>query len=359
MEPSTETVDVAVVAEHPTRNRLLAGILALLVLHAFEVAAVLVVPFLLAVLLSLMLSPAVRFLCDWSFPRVLAVVLVMLLTLTVVGSLLASLAGPARDWAEQVPTSIGRIEHALSALRSPLREATEAGEQLARLTDIDDESRLQRVVAAGPSRMAQMLQATPAALGSLVATLVLIFIFLVKGDGLLRKLVELAPALHLKKDIVIATRSAQSELSNYMVTITAINATLGMLLAAALWGLGVDTPLLWGGVAAILNFVPFVGPMLVIVILTVVGFGQFEALLPALAVPAAFVLLNALEELVTPQIVGRRLALDPVVVFLALMLCGWLWGPAGLLLAMPLLTCVRIIAERVPNWSPLAKLLSS
>jgi len=207
--------------------------------------------------------------------------------------------------------------------------------------------------------MAQMLQATPAALGSLVATLVLIFIFLVKGDGLLRKLVELAPALHLKKDIVIATRSAQSELSNYMVTITTINAALGLLLAAALWGLGVDTPLLWGGVAAILNFVPFVGPMLVIVILSVVGFGLFETLLPALAVPASFVLLNALEELVTPQIVGRRLALDPVVVFLALMLCGWLWGPAGLLLAMPLLTCVRIIAERVPHWNPLAKLLSS
>jgi predicted PurR-regulated permease PerM len=99
--------------------------------------------------------------------------------------------------------------------------------------------------------------------------------------------------------------------------------------------------------------------MLLIVILTVVGFGQFDTVLPALAVPAAFVLLNALEELVTPQIVGRRLALDPVMVFLARMLCGWLWGPAGLLLAMPLMTCLRIIAERIPDWSPLAKLLAS
>lgn len=359
MSVPSETVDVAVVAEHPTRNRLLAGILALLLLHACAVAAVLVVPLLLAVLLSLMLSPAVRFLCDWKFPRVLAVVLVMVLTLTLVGSLFAGLARPARDWAEQVPRSISRIERALSALRPPLREATEAGEQIAKLTDIDGETGLQRVVAAGPSRMTQMLQATPAMLGSLIATLVLIFIFLVKGDGLLRKLVELAPALHLKKDIVIATRSAQSELSTYIITITAINATLGLLLAAALWGLGVDSPLLWGGIAAIVNFVPFVGPMLVIVILTVVGFGQYDSVLPALAVPAAFVLLNALEELVTPQIVGRRLALDPVMVFLALMLCGWLWGPAGLLLAMPLLTCLRIVAERIPNWSPLAKLLSS
>jgi len=354
-----EAVDVSVVAEHPTRNRLLAGILTLLILHACAMAAVLVVPFLMALLLSLMLSPAVRLICRWRLPRALAVTLVMLIALTLVGSLLGSLISPARNWAQQVPTAITRMEHALSDLRSPLRVVTEAGEQFAKLADIDGESGLQRVVEAGPSRMAQMLQATPGALGSLVATLVLIFIFLLRGDGLLRKLVELAPALHLKKDIVLATRSAQHELSTYMITITTINAALGLLLASVLWWLGVEDPLLWGAIAGILNFIPFVGPMLVILILTVVGFGHFTTALPALAVPAAFVILNALEELVTPQIVGHRLALDPIVVFLALMLCGWLWGPTGLLLAMPLLTCARIIAERIPNWSPLAKLLGS
>jgi len=355
----TDAIDVAVVAEHPTRNRLLAGILALLALHACAVAAVLVVPFLLAVLLSLMLSPAVRLLCNWKVPRVVAVALTITTTLSLIGFLLGSLVGPARDWAEQVPTSIGRIEQALIALRSPMREATRAGEQLAKLTDMDGDSRVQRVVAAGPSKLAQMMSATPGAIGSLIATLVLIFIFLLKGDGLLRKLVELAPALHLKKDIVIATRSAQRELSTYVVTITAINTALGLALAGALWWLGVANPLLWGGVTAILNFVPFVGPMLVMVILTVVGFGQFASVLPALAVPLAFAAVKSVEEVVTPQIVGRRLALDPVMVFLALMLCGWLWGAPGLLLAMPLLTCLRIIAERIPNWSPLAKLLGS
>lgn len=359
MSTPAEAVDVSVVAEHPTRNRLLAAILALLALYACSAAAGLVVPFLFAMLLSLMLSPAVRFLCDRRLPRALAVLLVMTVALVGVGSLLASLVGPARNWAEQVPTSIKRIEHALSDLRSPLREATEAGEQIAKLTDIDGEGRLQQVVQAGPSRVTQMLQATPAALGSLVATLVLIFIFLVRGDGLLRKLVELAPALHLKKDIVMATRSAQQELSTYIVTITLINATLGLTLALALWWLGVPDPLLWGGIAAILNFVPYVGPMLVIVLLTVVGFGQFATVIPALAVPAAFLALNALEEVITPQIVGHRLALDPIVVFPTMMLCGWLWGPAGLLLAMPLLTCLRILAERIPNWSTLAKLLGA
>ena len=142
-------------------------------------------------------------------------------------------------------------------------------------------------------------------------------------------------------------------------TLSLINAGLGLLLALALWWLGVPDPLLWGGVAGILNFVPYVGPMLVIGLLTVVGFGQFPTVILALAVPASFAVLKSFEELITPAIVGKRLDLDPIVVFLALMLCGWLWGPTGLLLAMPLLTCLRIISERIPSWSPLEKLLGS
>jgi predicted PurR-regulated permease PerM len=145
-----------------------------------------------------------------------------------------------------------------------------------------------------------------------------------------------------------------------MITITAINAALGLLTAAALWLLGVDNALLWGGIAAILNFAPFVGPLATVGLLVIVGFARFETPLAALSVPGAFLVLHLLEgQLLTPTIVGRRLALDPIMVFLALMLFGWLWGVPGLLLAMPLLSCIRIIAERVPNWIGLAKMLGS
>ena len=360
MNTSLEPDEVVVVPEHPTRNRLLAGILVLLVLYTCAAAAVLIVPLLLALLLSLMLAPAVRVLCRWHLPRSLATLLVLLSSMLLVGVLLLSLAGPARAWMVQVPKSLARIELALSAVRQPLQAATHAGEQIAELTNIGGESKLQRVVEAGPSRFAQMLSATPAALASMIGTLLLTFIFLLHGDALLRKFVELAPALHLKKDIVIATRSAQLELSTYMLTITAINTLFGLLTAAALWWLGVDNPLLWGGVAAILNFAPFVGPMVTVSLLVVVGFARFEAPLAALSVPGAFLVLHLLEgQLVTPLIVGRRLALDPVMVFIALMLFGWLWGVAGLLLAMPLLSCIRIVAERIPAWNVLGKMLAA
>jgi len=355
-----EMSDAALVGEHPTRNRLLAGILVLLVLYACASAAVLIVPVLLALLLSLMLAPAVRMLCRWRLPRVVATLLVLIGSIVVAGSLLAALVAPAHAWLAQVPKSIDRIAATLSDLRRPLAAATHAGEQLANLTEVAGDRTGRNFVEMGPSRIAQMLAATPAALASMIATLLLVFVFLLHGDALLRKFVELAPALRIKKDIVIATRSAQYELSTYTLTITAINVVLGLLTAAALWALGVSDPLLWGGVIAVLNFAPFIGPMCAALMLVVVGFAAFPTPLAALSVPGAFVVLHVIEgQVVTPLIVGRRLSLDPVMVFLALLLFGWLWGVAGLLLAMPLLTCVRIVAERVPAWAPLAKLLGN
>jgi predicted PurR-regulated permease PerM len=345
-------------AEHPTRNRLLAGILALMVLYTCSVASMLIVPLLLSVLLSLMLAPAVRLLTGWHLPRTLSALLVLLVALALCGSLLGSMVGPARAWMSDAPKAIARMELALKDLRKPLQAATHAGEQIAKMTSVEGDNKVQKVVEASPSPLAQMLSATPMAIASSVGTLVLTFIFLMHGDALLRKFVELAPELRLKKDIVIATRSAQHELSIYMLTIASINAALGLLTAAALWWLGVENPLLWGGVVAVLNFAPFVGPMVAAAVLVVVGFSHFEAPLAALSVPGVFLALHLVEgQLVTPLVVGRRLALDPVMVFLALVLFGWLWGVAGLLLAMPLLTCVRIVAEQVPSWSTLAKLL--
>jgi predicted PurR-regulated permease PerM len=330
MSAVLEPEEVAAVPEqHPTRNRLLAGILLLLVLYTCAAAAVLIVPLLLALLLSLMLAPAVRLLCRWHLPR----------------SLRRWPCCCPRSRSCRVAVEPGRSGAGLDGASAQIARAHRAGsERIAstiagrdarrradrRIDQYRCDSKLQRVVEAGPSRIVQMLSATPAALASMVGTLLLTFIFLLHGDALLRKFVELAPALHLKKDIVMATRSAQHELSTYILTIAAINTVFGLLTAAALWWLGVDNPLLWGGVAAILNFAPFVGPMVTVALLIVVGFAHFDTPLAALSVPGVFLLLHLLEgQLVTPLIVGRRLALDPVMVFIALMLFGWLWGVAG------------------------------
>jgi len=190
-------------------------------------------------------------------------------------------------------------------------------------------------------------------------SIVLTFLFLLHGDALLRKFVTLAPHLRAKRDLVEATRHAQRELSMYMITITLINGGLGLATAGALYLMHVNDPLLWGGIAALLNYAPFIGPLITAVALLVVGFTEFATPGLALAVPGVFLGLHLLEgQLITPHLVGRRLALDPVMVFLAMILLGWMWGVAGLLLAVPLLACAKIIAERIENGDTIVALLS-
>lgn len=137
-------------------------------------------------------------------------------------------------------------------------------------------------------------------------------------------------------------------MSRYLLMVSLINLVLGAVTATAMALIGIPNPLLWGAVAAILNFAPYVGPATTGLALTVVGFMTFESLGHALVVPCAFFSIAFVEgQLITPTLIGRRLALDPTVVFVWLLLWGWLWGIVGILLAGPLLACFRIICQHV------------
>lgn len=340
------------------RDRLLAAIFLLLLLYGLVLAQSLVVPLVIALLVSLILAPAVRLLCRSRLPRPLATSIVLGGALLVLIGLVGSLLGPAKAWLDDAPRSLARIERAALSLREPLRAAEAAGERLAGLGEDIGPARKSVPTESSESQMSQLLLAAPSSLGSVMVTVILIFVFLQHGESLLRKLVELAPALRAKKEIVLAIRSAQRDLSLYMLTITVINLGLGGTTALGLWLLGVPNPLLWGGVTALLNYAPYVGPMLMLLVLTVVGFGEFETVSQALLLPGMFLIFNIIEgQILTPLTVGRRLALDPIVVFLGLVILGWMWGVAGVLLALPLLTCLRILAERVTGWEALAKIL--
>jgi predicted PurR-regulated permease PerM len=342
------------------RSRLLIAIVAILTLYTCAIAEAVIVPILVSILFGLMLAPPVRLLERWRIPRVVGSLAVVLLTIAIVGATMTALATPAREWMQRMPRAIDRIESVARDLRRPFQAATEATREIGKLASGDDgSSKPMRVVDASPSAFAQALSAAPAVLAGILITILLTFLFLLHGDDLLRKFVTLAPHLRAKRDVVEATRHAQSELSMYVITITLINAGLGLATAAALRMLHVPDPLLWGGIAAILNYAPFIGPLVTAAALLVVGFAESATPALALAPPAAFLGLHLIEgQLITPHLVGRRLALDPVMVFLAMLVLGWMWGVAGLLLAVPLLTCAKIIAERVDGGEPLAILLS-
>ncbi|MBX3726271.1 MAG: AI-2E family transporter [Xanthomonadales bacterium] len=346
------------------RNRLLAAMLALLTLYAFALAKAVVVPVLLAGLLSLLLAPAVRRLCRWYVPRPVAAFVVLGAVLGLAATGLSMLTTPAHSFLATLPEGVERIERAVKELRRPIEDVSRSASQsIDRLAELaidagQERPRTEPEVAPPPRLAGQLTAAVPVLLASLVVVVFLTFLLLLYGDAILRKAAAMTPRFAGRRRLVQTTRYTQHQLSTYVLTITAINAVLGLVVAGALHLLGVANPMLWGALAALLNFAPYVGPMIGLFLLTLAGFAQFDEPAQALLVPATFLVIQTLEgQLFTPLVLGRSMSLDPVMVFVALLLLGWLWGVVGLLMAVPLLTCLRICAEQVPGWAPLARLL--
>lgn len=360
--PPAETQRAALAGERRggrRRNRLLAAVLALLVLYAFVLAKTLIVPLLLGILLSLLLAPAVRRLHRWHVPRPLSALLVLSTALAVVIGAVVMLATPAQSFLARAPESLQRIERTIAEWRKPIVDVSRrASQSLERITQLERDVAQMPSANHEPGPLRRLLATMPAVVAGFVVVIFLTFLLLVYGDAILRKTVSMLPRFRERRQVVETTRRTQNELSAYVGTMTLINIGLGLAVAAAMILLGLEDPWLWGGMAALLNFAPYVGPTINVILLTLASFGQFADPWQALTVPAVFVLMQMLEsELITPLVLGRRLALDPVMVFLSLLILGWLWGVIGVLIAVPVLTCVRICAEQVPGWRPLARLL--
>jgi len=338
-------------------KRCMLAILVVLALTVCYIAQELLVPLTLGILFALLLSPIVSLLQRLRLPRAFGSALVLATVIALFVGALASLAQPARDWVANAPQTIRTIQHRFDDIRLPLREAREATRKI---EDLTQSSPPPTVVATQSSLLTSMAASTPRALTSVMAVFILVYFFLAGGDHFLRRLVEVAPRLSEKKMVVSIARDVQGEISRYLVTVSLINLGLGVATAIAMHLLGLPTPLLWGAMAAIFNFAPYVGPATTGFALFVAGFTTFDSIGQALAVPGVFFSLTFVEgQLITPMIVGRRLSLDPTIVFLWLMLWGWLWGIVGLLVAGPLLACFRIVCQNVDGLRAVSVLIGN
>lgn len=340
------------------QNRALVCLAILGCFYAAYLAAAVIVPIVFSVLASLTLAPLVRALGRLRIGRGLATLASIVLVVAVAAGLFALFRDPAQAVLERMPVAVEHVEHRVQELRRPLRAATKATETLMNLTENDPAKNAVRVVVPTPSPIGYVLKQLPTIVTSMIASVFLTFLFLLHGEDLLRKLIGLMPARESQRRLVAGTREAQFELSRYLLSISLINVCLGLATAAALGALGIDDPLLWGGVVALLNFAPYIGPATSAALLLLAGFADQTSTMQALEAPGIFLLLHLLEsQLVTPHLVGRQLRLDPVVIFLALMIFGWLWGILGLLMAVPILACLKVLAQRLDGGQPWAALI--
>jgi predicted PurR-regulated permease PerM len=345
---------------------------ALAVLYSLSVAADLVIPLVLAIMLKLMLQPVMHLLSGrLSLPEPLGALLVMLALAAAVVAVGLSIAVPASGWIDKAPAGLHTLQNQVSLLRAPLAAAQ----------DLLRDTEHQLVPGAPPEARPASPPAKPAPaasrfdlgsigisillgtqqfVGRLLVLVVTLFFMLAAGDTMLRKLVEVVPRLEEKKHVVFIANEIQDNVAAYLFTITAINLGFAVLVGIATWLTGIADPLLWGTVAFLLNYIPIIGPIIGIAMVFLAGLLTFGHALPALGPAAIYLALHLLEgELVTPLLLARRFALSPVLVILSLFFWTWLWGVPGAFLSMPLLAITKIVCDRIPALAALGHMLGA
>lgn len=334
------------------------GLFVLAVLYTCYFARALLLPVVLAVLFSLLLSPVVRGMRRAGIPEPLGAGLVMaaLLGLLAVGSF--ALADPAAEWIGRVPGSLRAVEARLRELKQPVADVQRAAARLEAMTKVAPKNQTPEVVVRSEGLGSLLANRTPYFIAGLLSTIVLLYFLLASGDLFLRKVVRITPTLRNKIHAVEVGRSIQREVGRYFFTVSLINVGLGAVTALAMQMLGMPNPLLWGTMVMLLNFIPYLGPMTSLVILAVAAILAFDDLSRAWMVPGVFLVLTVIEgQFIQPVVLGRQLSLNPVMVFLAFLLLGWLWGIAGMFTAVPILVTLKVICDHVERFAPLGEFL--
>jgi predicted PurR-regulated permease PerM len=333
----------------PTEPRtiFLGGLFLLALLAALYVASPIVLPVVLAIVLKLLLQPLVRLSDRLGVPHGLSAVLAILLLALSLAALASGVAGPAASWAGKLPEAIPQIQQRLAFLARPIATAEWMIGQL------------EGIAGGGPgvpqapsahsfNVMGALFSGTTTVAAGLFTTLVVLFYLLVSGETFLRRFVEILPGFAEKRRAVEITLDIERNISAYLITVTLINAIVGVLTLLVMWAFGVANPLLWGLVAFVVNFVPILGPMVALVIFlmaSVLSLGvTWWAVLPV----GLYFLIHVVEgELVTPMLMARRFTINPVAVILALLFWYWMWGVPGAILAVPMLAITKIVCDDI------------
>jgi predicted PurR-regulated permease PerM len=345
--------------EHPfdLQALLLVIIAGLLVTYMLYVARVVVIPLMVALLLKLVLSPVVRALASWRLPESIGAAVVLAVGVAGVGYGVFALSTPAAEWIARIPESLTTLENHFRVLKEPVEQMQKTEEAISKLSELDP-SRPRPLVVTQPGFGTLLLSETSNAVIGLVATLVLLYFLLSSGDLFLRKLVTVLPRFADKKQAVEIAQRVQGDISHYLFTITVINIVLGVAVGIALYLLGMPSPALWGTMCAVLNYVPFLGHIIGFSIIGLVALMTFGEIDVAIIPPLIYAAIAFLEgQLITPLIVARRLTLNPVAVFVALIFWGWLWHIPGMLLAVPLLAATKIICDHIRPLNPIGEFL--
>lgn len=334
------------------RDRLLAALtlmvglgLALALPFALRAGAEFFLPVTAALVIAIALVPLLEWFERRGLPSALSALICVLLLLVVANAAVASIVLPAAEWVRLLPERIGRIQETLAPLLEVYANLERFIEDIVTEFGNDAGGAQRTVTVETPNSMVDIIatSAPHAAIQMFFAVLV-IFFFLAGWTRMRKHTITGRSSFGGAMTTARVIQQVVDSTSTYLGTITIVNVALGMLVALFLWMIDMPTPLMWGGIVAVLNYIPYLGPIAAALLLGLGGLMAFPdpwyALLPAVGF-AALHLVEA--NLITPSIVGRRLTINPLLILVALSFWAWVWGTTGALLAVPLLIIMKTV----------------
>jgi predicted PurR-regulated permease PerM len=331
------------------------------VLYTLYFARTFLIPIAIAVLLAFVLSPAVRVLTRLRIPEWLGAAIVVL---GLVGAIVLGayqLAGPVQAWTAEAPATLAKAEREVKKLLRPLERVTKTAERVEEATEVTQTGeKPPEVVVRGPSVSSRLFGSTQRFITYLLEVLLLLYFLLATGNLFLEKVIKVLPTFQDKKKAVRIARETEASISVYLLANLGINIVEGIMVGGAMWALGMPAPFLWGLLTVFFEFIPYVGALVMVVLLSIVALASFDNIGHILLVPAAFLLANLIQaNIVTTLVLGRRLALNPVALFIGLAFWFWIWGIAGAFIGVPLLAIFKIVCDNIESLAPVGEFLGA
>lgn len=349
-------------------------------IYTMYLAKSLLIPLFFSAFIALLLSPLVAIARKVYVPRTISAGALIALLITPFTLLTVELAEPAERWMHSLPKIAAEITEEIEEISSsidayttpPANAPVEKESSIFDWFDDDDSTKqvvtspdtsnsvTDKIKQSGIDMGLTLFSNAPFLLAQIMACVVLIFFLLVFGPNLFHVFIRDFPVVTDKRRALVLVDQIQRELSAYIVTISIINTCLGLATAGAFYYLKIEDALLWGALVALMNFVPYLGGIASSMVLLVVGVVQFGVTSSAFLPAGVFLLLNIFEsQLITPAVLGRSMQLNPLIIIVWIAITGWLWGVIGVLLAVPILMCVKIILENLGVFDHWITLLES
>lgn len=339
---------------------MLAGIFAVLVIAGLRLASSLLVPIAVALLLTLLLGPLVRGMRKYNVPEGVGAALIVFGTMAALSVAIGVLAGPAADWLRRAPETLRSVQGKLRDME-PVTTIQATATSMAQVTGASSaDTAAPRFQVVSPSALQQVGWTTANAVTGILTVVFLTYFLLASGSMFRRKIAHLFPGGSQRMHIKRALFEIEDQMSRYLLINTSISIAVGAATWAFLAALGMPNALLWGAVAAVLNYIPYLGALMTVALIGIVALASFDGTGTMVLACGGFIAINLLESnLLTPMVLGRKMPLNTVAVFVSLLFWGWVWGVIGVIMAVPITVMIQVVSSHSERFRSVSILLGN